>query len=697
MVLASAPPSYYNVRNPAKGGRLILTTRQETAMLTRYVCCLSVAITLSVCIPLAARAAELDQAALAGDKAPDGAIWLESLDLSKIDQGWSEPHAGRSVDNNPLKIHGQQFRHGVGTHAVSDMHIDLKGAAEKFVSMVGVDDESGRRGTVSFEVLVDGKKVAGSGRMKGGDAAKRLEADLRGAKQLALLVEDADDGITNDHADWAGALIVLAAGATERPQTVGSPDAAPPAIAHDESPLPAIHGPRITGSTPGRPFLFLIPATGEKPLSFAAKNLPEGLSLDAETGIISGSLKQPGETKVDLEVKNARGTATRELTIVGGPHKLALTPPMGWNSWNCWASAVSDAKVRAAADAMVKSGLAAHGFQYINIDDCWEGKRDASGEIQTNQKFPDMKALADYVHSKGLKLGIYSSPGPRTCAGYEASWKHEAQDAKTYARWGIDYLKYDWCSYGQIAPHPDRAALLKPYQVMRRGLDECGRDIVFSLCQYGMGDVWTWGAEVGGNCWRTTGDIGDSWSSMSGIGFSQNGHEKYAGPGHWNDPDMLVVGKVGWGPSLRPTHLKPNEQLTHIALWCLLSSPLLIGCDMSGMDPFTLALLTNDEVLDINQDPLGKPAGRVAGYPPAGGGQTEVWARPLFDGTTAVGLFNRGRQEAKVKVQWSDLNREGPQAVRDLWLHKDVGEQADGYEASVPPHGVVLIKVGKGK
>ena len=231
---------------------------------------------------------------------------------------------------------------------------------------------------------------------------------------------------------------------------------------------------------------------------------------------------------------------------------------------------------------------------------------------------------------------------------------------------------------------------MKPYQVMRKGLDECSRDIVFSLCQYGMGEVWKWGAKVGGNCWRTTGDINDSWNSMSGIGFNQNGHEKYAGPGHWNDPDMLVVGKVGWGPSLHPTHLKPNEQITHISLWCLLSSPLLIGCDMSAMDKFTLAVLTNDEVLAINQDPLGKPAGRVLKN-----GQTEVWARPLFDGSKAVGLFNRGNQAATVKVAWSDLGCQGPLAVRDLWQHKDQGEQADGYEATVPPHGTVLVKVGK--
>lgn len=707
-------------------------------MSARCVCCFFVAFAFTFSVHAQGRAAKLDQSALAASKAPRGTIWLDSLDLSYIEQGWGQPQKGRSVEKHPLTIGGQVFRHGVGTHAVSEWNIELKGAAQRFVSYVGVDDDTDKKGSVTFEVVVDGKKVAESGRMAGGDAPKRIEVDLRGAKRMSLLVGDADDGVDYDHADWAGAVIVLLPGATDRPQSDGlSEDAAVvPAIIHPESPLPAIHGPRIVGTTPGRPFMFLVPATGEKPLTFSAKNLPEGLSLDAATGIISGSLPlegviegalpehvgiKPGETVtitasamripesktvVKIEVKNRLGSARRELTIVGGRHKLALTPPMGWNSWNCWASAVSDAKVRAAADAMTKSGLAAHGFQFVNIDDCWEIKpgsndpmlsgpaRDANGEIRTNKKFPNMKALADYVHSKGLKLGIYSSPGPKTCAGFEASYRHEAQDARSYARWGVDYLKYDWCSYGDLVPKPDRAAAMKPYQVMGAALDECGRDIVFSLCQYGKNEVWTWGAKVGGNCWRTTGDIRDTWTSMSGIGFKQNGHEKYAGPGHWNDPDMLVVGKVGWGPSLHPSRLTPNEQLTHISLWCLLSSPLLIGCDMSGMDPFTLALLTNDEVLDVNQDPLGKPAGRVMQT-----GQTEVWSRPLFDGTTAVGLFNRGRKAATVKVQWPDLWPNGgmPERVpvRDLWQHKDLGEQSGGYEATVPAHGVVLIKVGK--
>ncbi|MBN1419752.1 MAG: alpha-galactosidase, partial [Planctomycetes bacterium] len=216
------------------------------------------------------------------------------------------------------------------------------------------------------------------------------------------------------------------------------------------------------------------------------------------------------------------------------------------------------------------------------------------------------------------------------------------------------------------------------------------RDIVYSLCQYGMANVWEWGAEVGGNCWRTTGDIGDSWGSMSRIGFGQDGHEKYAGPGHWNDPDMLVVGKVGWGPNLHATRLRPNEQITHITLWCLLSSPLLIGCDLSQLDPFTIALLTNDEVLDVNQDPLGRPAGRRARD-----GSLEVWARPLWDDTIAVGLFNRSRDAATVVARWEDLGIEGPQPVRDLWLRRDLGTARDSFETPVPAHGAALVKIGR--
>src|SRR5262249_33373428 len=501
----------------------------------------------------------------------------------------------------------------------------------------------------------------------------------------------------DDDADWAGAVIVMAAGAQAgsqaAPEALALPIDRPPAIASGSPAQPRINGPRRVGTTPGRPFLFLIPATGEAPLTFTAKNLPAGLVLDAKTGIISGTLKSAGDAVVSLTVSGPKGKSTRDLTIVGGEGMLAQTPPMGWNSWNVWARAVDAEKVRAAADWMAKSGLAAHGYQYINIDDTWEGTRGANGEIQTNSKFPDMKPLADYVHGKGLKLGIYSSPGPKTCAQFEGSYQHETQDAESYAKWGIDYLKYDWCSYRQIAGNqPDLEAMKKPYVVMRDALKHTNRDVVYSLCQYGMGNVWEWGDEVGGDVWRTTGDITDTWGSMSGIGFSQDGHERYAGPGHWNDPDMLVVGRVGWGPNIHPTRLTPNEQITHITLWSLQSAPLLIGADMSALDQFTIDVLSNDEVLAVNQDPLGKTARRVARD-----GWVEVWARPLADGTMAVGLFNRGIAGAPVTAKWSDLGLSGRLPVRDLWLQNELPDASDTFSATVPRHGAVLVKIGTPK
>jgi alpha-galactosidase len=632
---------------------------------------------------------------LAGERLPQNALWLDTLDIRQMEQGYGEPMSRLSVDRNPLKLHARTYAHGVGTHAVSTLIIDLKGAAKSFASMVGVDDEKTGAGSVTFEVYVDGKKAADSGVMRGGDAPKLISVDLTGAKKLMLHVGDAGDGIDSDHADWAGAQIILAEGATQKPTVLIVPVEPPRMIVPPADPHPAIHGPRITGATPGKPFLFLIPATGDGPLTYAAKNLPKGLKLDSKTGVISGALANAGRTDAQITVTGAQGKATRKLTIVGGDHKLALTPPMGWNSWNCWAGAVDSDKVKAAADEMLKSGLAAHGFQYVNIDDTWEAGRDANGEIQTNQKFPSMRALSDYVHSKGLKLGIYSSPGPKTCANFEASYQHELQDAQTYARWGIDYLKYDWCSYGGIADKqtlPEHEKQVLPYRVMGQALGKVERDIAFSLCQYGMDDVWKWGAsdDVHGNCWRTTGDINDSWGSLHGIYASQNGHEKFAGPGHWNDPDMLVVGKVGWGPSLHESHLTPNEQILHISMWCLLSSPLLIGCDMSQMSPFTVALLSNDEVLDINQDPLGKPAGRVL----LDSGR-EVWTRPLADGTFAVGLLNSGIEKADVTANWSELGLKGRQSVRDLWLHKNMGAMQDKVTVSVPAHGCVLLKIGR--
>ncbi len=609
---------------------------------------------------------------------------LEALQLQYVEQEWGQPQPNQSVDRHPLTIGGKQFEHGLGTHANSVFRLALGGKGERFTASVGVDDEVGKQGSVEFQVTGDGKTLWESGVLHGGDPAKEVSVPLDGVKLLILTVGDAGDGISYDHADWADARIVMKEGKPEATAPVREPAVA---LTPKAPPQPRINGARVVGVRPGSPFLFTVPATGEKPMTISAKNLPAGLQLDPQSGCITGVLREKGTSVVTLRAENARGAAERALKIVCGD-TIALTPPMGWNSWNCFACDVTEANVRAAADAMVASGLINHGWTYINIDDCWEAGRDADGKVLSNQKFPDMKALTEYVHSKGLKIGLYSSPGPQTCAGHEGSYKHEELDALRYGEWGFDYLKYDWCSYGGIVPNPDHAGYLKPYQVMRAALDKAPRDILFSLCQYGMGNVWEWGAEVGGNCWRTTGDITDTWSSMAGIGFGQAGHEKYAGPGHWNDPDMLVVGYVGWSANVRPTHLTPSEQYTHISLWCLLCSPLLIGCDMTKLDDFTLNLLTNDEVLDVSQDPLGRQAARIAKS-----GPLEIWAKDLEDGSKAVGLFNRSEAATSITVKWSDLGVSGQQSVRDLWRQKNLGKFPDQFKTDVSRHGVVLVKV----
>lgn len=642
------------------------------------------------------RARAQEQEGLRGADAPQNAIWLDSLDLSKMVQRRGTPRPGKSGagrGDSPLSLGGVTYAHGIGTLSINELIVDLKGQATRFVSMVGIDDAAGNgQGSVTVEVWVDNKKAFLSSVIKAGDPPQFVSVDLKGAHFLELLIDDGGDVSTGDYADWAGALLYLNPGASAKPESWTFPSEPAPPIASGRPSEPRINAPRITGGTPGRPFMFKIPATGEGPLVYSARNLPTGLNLDAATGIIAGAIARAGSTNVEITVSGPKGKATRPLTIVGGNDALALTPPLGWNSWNVWGGSVDDAKVRAAADAMVASGLAAHGYQFISIDDGWEGKRDANGVLQPNQKFPDMKALSDYVHGKGLKIGIYSSPGPRTCQGLAGSYQYEEIDARTWASWGFDLLKHDWCSYSGIAKDNSLAELQKPYIIMRDALKQVNRDIVYSLCQYGMGNVWEWGADVGGNYWRTTGDLTDVWSNMAAVGFRQAGREKWSRPGHWTDPDMLVIGKVGWGPNIHDTRLAPNEQITHITLWTIQAAPLLIGADMSQFDKFTTDLMTNPEVLEVNQDVLGRGGSRVWQQE-----RLEIWSRPLADGARAVALFNRGLQAARVTARWPDIGVTGRQPVRDLWQHRDLGMFTGTFAADVPAHGAVLIKVGRPK
>ena len=378
---------------------------------------------------------------------------------------------------------------------------------------------------------------------------------------------------------------------------------------------------------------------------------------------------------------------TREATLPPAPlplpelrdlpdNGLVRTPPMGWNSWNKFAGRVTDSIVRSVADAMAASGMNKAGYEYINIDDTWQGERDSKGRITGNTKFPDMKALCDYVHSKGLKIGTYSGPGPETCAGYEGSFGHEEQDAKTYAEWGFDYLKYDWCSAARVYKDIDMRPV---YQKMGEALLDCGRPIVYSLCQYGRDNVWGWGARVSGNLWRTTGDINDHWERMDEIGFSQFDIQHYMRPGHWNDPDMLEIGNGG---------MTSDEYRTHMSLWCLLAAPLLAGNDLSSMTEDTRAILMNREVIAVDQDPAANPAQLVNPV-----SKQVVAYRKLHDGSTAVAFFNRSDKEDELGVEWSAVEVEGKIEARDLWKHEAVEVGDAHYSTKVPAHGVVMLKV----
>jgi len=354
---------------------------------------------------------------------------------------------------------------------------------------------------------------------------------------------------------------------------------------------------------------------------------------------------------------------------------LARTPPMGWNSWNLFAGRVDDKTVRGIADAMVSSGMRDAGYVYVNIDDTWEGARDADGNVTGNLKFPDMKGLADYVHSKGLKIGIYSSPGPKTCAGYEGSYGHEAQDAKTYAAWGFDYLKYDWCSASRMYKDEDMQAV---YQKMGDALLASGRPVVFSLCQYGRQDVWKWGPQVGGNLWRTTGDISDRWQSMDMLGFRQLDIATYSQPGHVNDPDMLEIGNGG---------MNGDEYRTHMSLWSMLSAALLAGNDIRNMSEETKSILMNREVIGIDQDPGVRPVKTVSQQ-----GTAVVLAKELSGGAVAIGLFNRGDQPAEISVNWAAAGLTRAIQARDLWKHEAAAAAGPSFTATVPRHGVVLLR-----
>ena len=627
-------------------------------------------------------------------------VWLDTLDLSQMTQGWGTPQTNRSIREQPLAIGGRKFERGVGTHAISSARFDLSGGSERFLAFVGVDDNANGAASIIFKVVADGRTLWQSGVMKPGDPARQVDLDLRGVKTLLLQVGDADDGVGFDHANWADARFIVSGA---KPRIIGVPVEPAIILTPKPGPAPRINGPTVYGCRPGNPFLYRIPTQGERPMDFSVSGLPRGLKLDSATGILTGSIADRGEYRLTLHAKNQHGRASRSFKIVCGD-TLSLTPSMGWNHWYAHYDRITDKMMREAADLMVKSGMADVGYQYVSIDDCWMNAenqkdplrvgplRDERGNILPNKHFPDMNGLTDYIHARGLKAGIYTSPGPRTCAGFAGSYQHEAKDAKQFADWGFDLLKYDWCSYGQIVKGDNSlAAFKKPYQLMGDLLKQQKRDILLNLCQYGMGNVWEWGAEVGGQSWRTSGDLGFELHNIFSVALKNAEHREWSKPGSWNDPDYIQIGYIGnarGGGLPAPCPLTPTEQYSFMSLWCLMASPLFYSGDMTKLDEFTLNVLCNPEVIEVNQDPLGQCA-RVVQLDEG----TFLMVKDLADGAKAVGLCNRGEMETTITARWADLGIKGKPRVRDLWRQKDLGRFDKDFKTTVPRRGVVLLRV----
>ncbi len=629
-------------------------------------------------------------------------VWLDELNMQTMWQDWGAANVNKSIMGTPLQVAGVKYKRGIGTHSISRYLVNLEGKATSFSGFVGADDRNDFSMNMEFQLIADQKVIWTSGIMHKGMPARQFAVDLKNVQKLALLVVEAGDGIMYDHADWLEAKFETTGSVI--PETVKPEPVAVEKYILTPKPddRPRINNAKVFGVRPGSPFLLTIAATGKRPMSFTALNLPEGLTLDTKTGIITGSIEKRGTYSVVLQAENSLGRDSRVLRIEAGD-EICLTPPMGWNSWNCWGLKVNEEKVKDAARFMHEN-LMNHGWTYINIDDGWEANdRTKEEELLGNEKFPDFARLCSYIHNQGLKFGIYSSPGPKTCGGHLGSYRYEDHDAHTWANWGVDYLKYDYCYYCDVAPNPTEELIKEPYMVMRKALDKVNRDIVYCV-GYGAPNVWNWGPEVGGNLWRTTRDITDEWNIVRCIGFFQDVCASATRPGKYNDPDMLVVGKLGlgWGSKVHDSYLTADEQYSHISLWSILSAPLLIGCDMSEMDDFTLNLLTNDEVIAVDQDAAVMPAHKI---------QTEngqIWYKYLEDGSVAVGFFHvdpyyilwdksDGDKIQKARyamtLNFADLKLTGEYTVHDLWRQKDIGVFTDQFSTDVAYHGVTFVKL----
>lgn len=637
-------------------------------------------------------------------------IWLDDLDIPAFSDGIPGVSSKTCASGEPIQLGGVKYNRGLGISQIGLMVFQLDGNATQFSAIVGADDNANKATETNIFILGDRKILFESGPMKVGDLPKKVNINLIGVKRFGILVKT-EASSQKFYSDIANAQFTMLENKLPQPITNdGERYILTPAVAKS----PRINSPKIFGAKPGNPFLFNVVATGEAPITYSVDHLPSGLKMDAKTGIITGVINKRGTYLVTMKAKNNFGAAQKQLTIKIGD-TISLTPPIGWNGWNSWARLIDREKVIASANAMVNMGLSKHGWTYINIDDGWQGYRTANNyALQPNNKFPDFKGMIDEIHSKGLKLGLYSTPWITSYAGfgggssnfengalpdsiinnkrsfrYIGKYRFEKQDAIQMAQWGVDYLKYDW------------RIELGSAERMSEALKKSGRDIIYSLSNsapFSFVKDWARISEA----WRTGPDIRDSWHSLYVSAFTLDKWGPYGGPGHWNDPDMMILGNVTTGAKLHPTRLTPNEQYSHVSLFSLLAGPLLIGCPIEQLDAFTLNLLSNDEVIEVNQDPLGKSAKLVLEEQ-----GVQVWLKQLEDGAYALGIFNTAdfgktpasyfrwedEQAANYTLDFNKLKLKGLFNVRNVWTQKDIGANAKSFKATIPHHGVVMLKL----